>query len=97
MALIAKNDVARKVMDHLPASRQIEGGYFGGSTYCMGVPVRSIAEAFELGAAMGAEATGFGDIGFDKIGTQQYVVFRSANVAQGAALDDKPRRPACGM
>ncbi len=84
MTLIAKNEVALKVMSHLPGSRVAKGGYFGGRTYCIGVPVKSIAEAFELGATMGAEASGFGDIGFDKIGTQQYVVFQSAEVAQGA-------------
>ena len=83
MTLIAKNDVAKEVLDHLPCSLQPEGGYFGGSTYCIGVTVRDVGAAFELGAAVGAEAEFIGDIGFDKIGTQQYVVFRSAEVAQG--------------
>lgn len=84
MALIPQNEVAKKVLGHLPGSFEPQGGYFGGRTYCIGVRVRNVGEAFELGINMGAEASGFGDIGFDKIGAQQYVVFRSAEVAQGA-------------
>ena len=86
MPLMPKNEAARKVLDHLPASRQANAGYFGGPGYCIGVPVRSVADVFDLGLAMGAEAVDFGDIGFDTIGRQQYLVFRSAVVAQGVAV-----------
>lgn len=94
MALIAKSSVAQQVLEHLPCSRTAEGGYFGGSSYVIGVRVRDVGEAFELGAAMGAEAEFLGDIGFDKIGAQQYVVFRSAEVIQGPDLEKKPAKRA---
>ncbi len=84
MGLILKNEIASEVVEHLPCSHKPQGGYFGGSTYCIGVPVRDVAEAFELGRAMGAEAGRVGDIGWDKVGNQLYVVFRSAEVCQGA-------------
>ena len=94
MALIAKNATAQQVLDHLPCSRTAEGGYFGGKSYVIGVRVRDVGEAFDLGATMGAEAEFLGDIGFDRIGAQQYVVFRSAEVVQGPDLEDKPKRNA---
>ena len=84
-AIIPQNKVAATVLDHLPGSEVPSGGYFGGHTYCIGIPVRNVAAAFNLGAAMGAETTDFGSIGFDVIGNQSYVVFRDARVSQGPA------------
>lgn len=89
--LIAKSAVAQQVLDHLPCSRIPEGGYFGGKVYVIGVRVRDVGEAFDLGATMGSEAEFLGDLGFDKIGAQQYVVFRSAEVAEGPDMEEKPK------
>jgi hypothetical protein len=83
MTLIPKNDKARVVLDHLPPSHVAIGGYHGGQTYCIGILVRDVGEAFELGKAMGAEATAFGAVGYDKQGNQTLVVFREALVRQG--------------
>jgi hypothetical protein len=84
MALIAKNDIARTVLDHLPGSYESIGGFYGGQAYCIGVQARSVADAFELGRNMGAEAK-FGDIGFNQHGNKALVVFRDAHVMQGPA------------
>jgi hypothetical protein len=83
LTLIPKNDAARKVIDHLPNSRVARGGYHGGGTYCIGVHVDNVADAFGLGKAMGAEATDFGSVGYDQHGSKLLVVFRDALVTQG--------------
>lgn len=84
--LIAHNEFAHTVLDHLPCSYTPVGGYFGGSQYCIGVPVRNVAAAFELGKAMGAEASNLGDVGFGTDGSMHLVVFRDTRVSQGPAL-----------
>lgn len=67
LAALAENDIEAKP------------GYFGGSTYCVGVVVFDFAEAFALGAKLG---TRFGKIAYDRHHKQAggVVVFRDALV-----------------
>lgn len=85
MSLIPQNDIAREVLRHLPCSHPPQGGYFGGVTYCIGVAVSNMVDAFELGATIGAEVEFLGEIRCDRIGLQYYLVFRNAEVSQGVS------------
>ena len=56
---------------------KFEPGYFGGSSYCVGVKVEKPAEVFNLGVMLGRE---YGKVEFDLIGKKTIVVFREAFV-----------------
>lgn len=80
--LIARNACAERVLRLLPKGASPLAGYHGGSTYCIGVPVKDVGAAFMLGFNMGPDEVG--TITSDKIGNELRVVFRDALVAQGA-------------
>lgn len=80
--LIARNACAERVLRLLPKGASPLAGYHGGSTYCIGVPVKDVGAAFMLGFSIGLHEVG--TITSDAIGNELRVVFRDALVAQGA-------------
>lgn len=86
MGLIPKNDIAAELIARLSCSRHPLGSYFGGTTYCLGVAVQDVGDAFKLGSEVGAEVENVGEISFDQMGNQHYVVFRSAEVSMAEGV-----------
>lgn len=73
-----RNSIAKNLLDKLVANG-IEAlpGYFGGSTYCVGVRVSSPSEAVKLGMLLGES---HGDVGWDRFGDGFIIAFRDAHV-----------------
>lgn len=83
-----QNDTAKRLavaISHLKEQPTVIGGFFGGTTYCIGLAFKDSTHAFHLGAQLGlGTAPGYGDVGFDrypgKVGG--ILVFSDARVAQ---------------
>lgn len=76
----AKNEVATKLLDKLSElGVDARPGYFNCPNYCVGIPVATPRDAVVLGTALGG---GYGQIGWDRVGHQDIVVFRDALVSQ---------------
>ncbi len=72
------NKTAIELIDKLKGlGIKFKPGYFGGSSYCVGIEVEKPAEVFNLGVMLGGE---YGKVEFDLIGRKTIVVFREAFV-----------------
>ena len=73
------NKTAIELIDKLKGlGIKFKPGYFGGSSYCVGIEVEKPAEVFNLGAMFGGE---YGKVEFDQLGRKIVVVFREAKVS----------------
>lgn len=57
---------------------EYQTGYFGGSKYCLGLPVKDHAHAFQLGSQLSLLCSYEGTIGYDRHGNRDYIVFYDA-------------------
>jgi len=75
-----KNQVAEQLLAKLvEIGRTVTPGFFGGHFHCTGVPVKDLPDACLLGIQLGKD---FGVMGWERIGPQQYVIFRDAHVSR---------------